>query len=113
MKHVLIILGLAILVLLFVLVRLPCKACKGSGVRTAQVTEVEPCPYCQGRGKIDPELARPSGVKSTFTQTRATCPRCQGSGHMEDSGLQRGPCRPCDGQGSVAFYRWVLDRFAP
>lgn len=69
----------------------PCKTCGGSG--TGEGTLPNPCPNCQGTGRI--QTARHTRFGSFVTTT--TCNVCQGSGDVISS-----PCLKCQGQGRIS-----------
>jgi molecular chaperone DnaJ len=64
----------------------PCDACGGSGAKRG--TSPEPCPYCQGQGRVRQSTG--------FFSMTITCPSCQGAGTVI-----RHPCPECRGGGFV------------
>ena len=67
-----------------------CKTCHGSGAEPG--TAPEPCPRCEGSGRLQ---AVSSSVFGQFIRTQ-TCPACGGSG-----AILRTPCEDCRGSGQT------------
>ncbi len=67
-----------------------CNRCNGNGAEPG--TDIDKCPACNGRGKVQTMHRTPFG---TFTQLN-TCPECRGEGYKPKT-----PCNVCNGEGII------------
>ena len=75
-------------------VAVTCTACGGNGA--APGTQPEPCPRCEGSGRLQ---SVSSSVFGQFIRTQ-TCPECRGAGTVIST-----PCESCRGSGQTTEER--------